>query len=98
MKPSAADIIRDYGPFPGIDHVHGLTFDGKQVWFAAGGSIEALPPPGLPRGMKARMDAVPSVGQHSLAILAELGFSKEEVEALTATRAVAGPSTSSSPV
>lgn len=44
MKTSAADIISEYGPFPGIDHVHGLTYDGQRVWFAAGGSIEALDP------------------------------------------------------
>jgi outer membrane protein assembly factor BamB len=44
MKRSAADITHEYGPFPGIDHVHGLTYDGEQVWFAAGGSIEALDP------------------------------------------------------
>jgi glutamine cyclotransferase len=44
MKQSAADIIREYGPFAGIDHVHGLTFDGERVWFAAGNSIEQLDP------------------------------------------------------
>jgi glutamine cyclotransferase len=44
MKQSAADIICEYGPFPGIDHVHGLTFDGERVLFAAGESIEALDP------------------------------------------------------
>lgn len=44
MKRSAADIISEYGPFPGVDHVHGLTYDGEQIWFGAGGSIEALDP------------------------------------------------------
>ncbi|WP_407159308.1 PQQ-binding-like beta-propeller repeat protein [Bradyrhizobium sp. STM 3557] len=44
MKKSAADIIREYGPFPGVDQVGGVTFDGEQIWFAAGGSIEALDP------------------------------------------------------
>jgi glutamine cyclotransferase len=44
MKRSAADIISEYGPFPGVDHVHGVTYDGDHVWFAAGGSIEALDP------------------------------------------------------
>ena len=44
MKRSAANIIREYGPFPGVDHVHGLTFDGERVLFAAGDSIEALDP------------------------------------------------------
>jgi glutamine cyclotransferase len=44
MKRSAANIVREYGPFPGIDKVHGLTYDGKQVWFAVGDRITALDP------------------------------------------------------
>jgi glutamine cyclotransferase len=44
MKHSAAEIIHEYGPFPGIDHVHGLTFDGRHVWFASGDRINALDP------------------------------------------------------
>lgn len=44
MNRSAADIIREYGPFSGIDHVHGVTYDGTHVWFASGGTLEALDP------------------------------------------------------
>ncbi len=33
-KRSAAEILREYGPFPGVDSVHGVTFDGQHVWFA----------------------------------------------------------------
>jgi glutamine cyclotransferase len=44
MKRSDADIIREYGPFPGVDHVHGLTFDGTHVWFASGDRLTALDP------------------------------------------------------
>jgi len=44
MNTSAAAIIREYGPFPGIAHVHGLTFDGQHVWFASGDRINALDP------------------------------------------------------
>jgi glutamine cyclotransferase len=44
MKKSAAEIIREYGPFPGIDKVHGLTFDGQQIWFASGDRLNALDP------------------------------------------------------
>ena len=40
----AAEIVREYGPFPGVDHVHGLTHDGSRVWFAAGGTLSALDP------------------------------------------------------
>src|SRR5215468_7700726 len=44
MIRSAAEIIREYGPFPGVDHVHGVTFDGRHVWFAAGDRLNAFDP------------------------------------------------------
>ena len=39
-----AEIVREYGPFPGVDHVHGVTFDGQHVWFAAGDTLRAFDP------------------------------------------------------
>ena len=44
MIRSAAEIIREYGPFPGVDQVAGLTFDGKHVWFASGDKLNELDP------------------------------------------------------
>ena len=44
MKRSAAEILREYGPFPGIDRVNGVTFDGRHVWFASGDKVNALDP------------------------------------------------------
>src|SRR6476620_10900595 len=44
MKRSAAEILREYGPFPGVDAVHGVTFDGRHVWFASGNQLNALDP------------------------------------------------------
>lgn len=44
MKRQNAEIIREYGPFPGVDKVNGVTFDGQQVWFAAGEALKALDP------------------------------------------------------
>src|SRR5690349_20522885 len=44
MKQSPAEIIREYGPFPGVDGVHGVTHDGQRVWFAVGDSLNALDP------------------------------------------------------
>ena len=35
-KPKQAEILREYGPYPGVDKVHGVTFDGEHVWFARG--------------------------------------------------------------
>ena len=44
MIRSAAEIVREYGPFPGVKHVHGLTYDGRHVWFASGDKLNALDP------------------------------------------------------
>jgi len=44
MKHSAAEILREYGPFPGADRVNGVTFDGQHVWFASGDKLSALDP------------------------------------------------------
>lgn len=42
MKP--ANIIREYGPFPGVEAVHGVSHDGHNVWFASGDKLNALDP------------------------------------------------------
>jgi glutamine cyclotransferase len=44
MRRSNAEIIREYGPFPGVDSVAGVTYDGRNVWFAAGDKLTAFDP------------------------------------------------------
>jgi glutamine cyclotransferase len=44
MKRQAADIVREYGPFPGVEKVAGVTYDGRQVWFASGDKLNAFDP------------------------------------------------------
>ena len=44
MKTSVAEITREYGPFPGVEAVHGVSYDGQQVWFAAGDTLRSLDP------------------------------------------------------
>jgi len=39
-----ADVVREYGPFPGVERVNGVTWDGQQVWFAAEDKLLALDP------------------------------------------------------
>lgn len=36
--------MREYGPFPGVDHVAGVTYDGERVWFASRAKLHALDP------------------------------------------------------
>jgi glutamine cyclotransferase len=44
MKRSNAEIVQEYGPFPGADRVHGVSYDGQQVWFASGDKLNAFDP------------------------------------------------------
>src|SRR6266851_9081540 len=44
MSRTTAEIVREYGPFSGADSVHGVTYDGQNVWFAAGDKLNAFDP------------------------------------------------------
>src|SRR5688572_22917216 len=44
MHKSTAEIVREYGPFPGASSVNGVSYDGERVWFAAGDTLRALDP------------------------------------------------------
>jgi len=39
-----ARIIREYGPFDGVDTVHGVSYDGHDVWIATGDALQAVDP------------------------------------------------------
>jgi glutamine cyclotransferase len=55
--PSDAEVAREYGPFPGADHVRGVTFDGESVWFAAGDSLRSFDPETGREGRKLQVRA-----------------------------------------
>ena len=42
MKRSAATIVREYGPFPDVTHVHGVSYDGANIWIATGDTLNAI--------------------------------------------------------
>ena len=44
MKHSAADIVRESGPFPDVDQVNGVSYDGNNVWIATGDRLSAIDP------------------------------------------------------
>lgn len=44
MRRAKAELVREYGPFRGVDQVHGVTYDGEHVWFAAGDTLQAFDP------------------------------------------------------
>jgi streptogramin lyase len=43
-SPRAAEIVREYGPFPGAERINGVTYDGRQVWAATGPRLVAIDP------------------------------------------------------
>jgi glutamine cyclotransferase len=44
MKTAPAEIIHEYGPFPGVARVNGVTYDGRHVWIATGDKLNAFDP------------------------------------------------------
>jgi itaconate CoA-transferase len=52
------------------------------------GVVPALLPPGVPRECEPRMDAVPALGEHTAAILGELGYDDNAIAKLRAEKGV----------
>jgi glutamine cyclotransferase len=44
MNRTTAEIVGEYGPFPGVDGVHGVTYDGRHLWFASGDKLNEVDP------------------------------------------------------
>jgi streptogramin lyase len=59
-KAEPAEVIAEYGPFDGVDMVHGVTFDGANVWFSHDGGLIAFDP-NHPRD-EARLDVEAHAG------------------------------------
>ena len=52
------------------------------------GQIPALLPPGQNDSYEYRMDAIPAVGEHTHAILSEIGLSKEQIQEMISSQAI----------
>ena len=52
------------------------------------GQIPALLPPGLNDSYEYRMDAIPDVGEHTHAILTEIGLSEEQIQEMAKSQAI----------
>ena len=50
-KVRAAEVVREYGPFPGVERINGVTHDGERLWVSTGSRLLALNPgSGEPEG------------------------------------------------
>ena len=78
MNESIAEILREYGPFSGIPQVHGVTYDGQNVWFAAGDTLNALDPASgkMLRSIDVTADAGTAFDGQHLYQLAKIGSRK----------------------
>ena len=54
MKRTAATIIREYGPFPDVTHVRGVSYDGTNIWIATGDTLNAIDTGERENGARAR--------------------------------------------
>jgi crotonobetainyl-CoA:carnitine CoA-transferase CaiB-like acyl-CoA transferase len=52
------------------------------------GEVRAPLPPGVSSAWEARMDAIPALGEHTRAILAELGYAADAVDVLATEKAI----------
>jgi streptogramin lyase len=57
-KTKQAEVLAEYGPFPGVDQIHGVTHDGRDAWIAVGERLQAVAPDGtVGRFLSVRADA-----------------------------------------
>jgi len=74
MKRSPAKILHEYGPFADVDAVHGVTYDGKRIWFASGDHLNAFDPNNGEMVSKLNLDAHAGTafdGRHLYQIVAD---------------------------
>ena len=44
IDPQPAEIVREYGPFEGVDKIGGVTHDGRCIWAATGPALLVIDP------------------------------------------------------
>ncbi len=74
----AAEIVREFGPFPGAERIHGVTHDGRNVWAATGARLIAIDPASgqTTRGLDRACDAGTAFDGRYLYQIAEKNIDK----------------------
>lgn len=78
MKKSAAKVVREYGPYPDASKVHGVSYDGSNVWAAVGDKLNAIDPQSgeVKRSLKVSADAGTAFDGRYLYQIAERSIQK----------------------
>jgi glutamine cyclotransferase len=93
MKHATVKILREYVPFPGVETVGGVSFDGHQVWFASGNRLNALDPESgaLSRTLAVAADAGTAFDGKYLFQIAETVIRKIDPETGEVLRTIPAP-------
>ncbi|MGM9481859.1 YncE family protein [Roseateles sp. NT4] len=93
IATQAAEIVREYGPFEGVDKVGGVTHDGRCVWAATGPALVAFDPAsGEPRKRIARpADAGTAFDGRYLFQIAEARIDKIDPESGAVVASIPAP-------
>jgi glutamine cyclotransferase len=73
-----AEIVREFGPFAGVTQVHGVSYDGRNVWAATGAQLLAIDPGSgeVTRALQCAADAGTAFDGRHLYQLAEARIDK----------------------
>lgn len=75
MTQAIAEVVREYGPFPDADAVHGVSFDGRYIWVALGERLCVVDPSSgeTVRSIRTRADAGTAFdGKHLFQVAGEV--------------------------
>ena len=89
----AAEIVREYGPFPGADNIHGVTHDGRRVWAATGPKLVAFDPESgeIARTLERAGDAGTAYDGKHLYQIAEARIDKIDPKTGTVLKSIPAP-------
>lgn len=93
MKHAPAEIVREYGPFPDVENVAGVSFDGKLIWFATEDRLNALDPESgvVPRSLDVVADAGTAFDGKHLFQIAEAVIRKIDLDTGEVLAAIPAP-------
>jgi glutamine cyclotransferase len=93
VRNESVEILAEFGPFPNVSSVAGVTHDGERVWFATGTKLQAMDPDtgALTGAIEVASDAGTAFDGRYLYQLAEQRILKIEPESGRVVKSLAAP-------